>query len=328
MEHKPRLCPKNRRTAYRHNQKRAASTPSRRAQRALLKRALTLCLRLLATPSPHSLALAAAASVGCERAVPSDRAVAWCERLGICREGSRSEQIDVYFDPAPDSTATKANLSVVLSQVLERAEKHPASIVRLFGRTQAGSGPMPLGEAVSPARLGFRSAQNTAQSAWTNSTREMLMTKASPAFQAPPMEPYSLAWAIRSVALRDDGSKRPRHLVIVADGLDPEAFGTALCGAVFLTDERLTEQAPGREILTPRLLDGMRVHLAFFEPRRAGCAGTSDARYSVAAAIWGSLLWRAGAVETLIERSGGVHFTDDPLWASCSAGFRLIPALP
>lgn len=250
-------------------------------------------------------------------------AVLWCDA-----PAEPAELVDVLLHSFVGSPATPEAARTVIRQVLHRVIDRPGSLVRLW---VAGTETTLISELESPA-LEHRSrrSQKAERERWLIAAEAELLIALSPRLAAAPHEPSSLAESIATVALAASGTPQSSYqLVVIADGREKllKSANTEL----MMADAATLDQLPWRTILIPGLLrSNAHVHLTFFDPPPLpGLPATYSIRFALYEALWGDVLWQAGAKEVFIEGGDkGVHFTDSPFPFRDSTTCWLLPSVP
>lgn len=204
-----------------------------------------------------AFALAALLLGGCERVKDFTR-----ETGLVSRPAPAAEQIEIIVDSGAGSTGTPETLRATLDVVLPYAAHRPGSIVRVWrvGEDPTDSEPIAVRTVTKPIRSGVR-AKRSHQKKFVEESQLFFTTAARPLFEERTRRQTPLFETLTRVALTS--TSLPRRIILIGD-LREETSRTARTECDELPEAAaLLDRLHERGILTPGLLKGTTVHLAF-----------------------------------------------------------------
>ncbi|MCC6217864.1 MAG: hypothetical protein IT376_23605 [Polyangiaceae bacterium] len=225
-----------------------------------------------------------------------------CKVLGICDEPVKAAVfIEIVCDRSSGSTCTRESLLESLERVLAFVVDRPGSHVRIWMMGSTVDKTVAVAEQTIPAvKRGSERSRRAQTAKIAASARDVLLSGAATAFEAPSVRRSPIAESVTKIALADAGSL-PRKLIVLTDAREVSSLGDFECGRV-PGDAQFAALLRRLSLLTPGLLTGVDVTFSYVTstsvPGR-GCIVSIDRDIRVRK-LWTAALRGSGAATVRI----------------------------
>lgn len=234
-----------------------------------------------------------------------------CRDAGLCdHPPPPPESFDLIVDVSEGSSGSRENVQRTIGLILERMSTSPGSALRIIaqGARVVDATVVSTAQATAPTRTN-RKARVAHAKRFIATTHELLMEAMEPIIATrPALRNSPIAETINWTALLSPPSGLlptvPRHIIVISDAREvSKEFGDFECG-VLPTSAKFIDRLRTHDVLTPRSLEGVRLHFTFTQPRsvaRRACPPMTIARINDIRGLWVAAANYAGVAEVTFE---------------------------